>query len=115
MSFRGASPTVSAVSLCLAEARSIGNVCIPSGLIPREDAEKIMGIDNSKTQLSIYEILLKKHLVMILCEFAVVTLDILKTVKVDLILLDIEMPNMTGFEFQAEIRSNPSLARIPAR
>jgi CheY-like chemotaxis protein len=75
--------------------------------------KKIMAIDDSKTQLSIYKALLKKHFVMILCESAVAALDMLKTVKVDLILLDIEMPEMTGFEFLAEIRNNPSFEKLP--
>jgi putative two-component system response regulator len=75
--------------------------------------EKIMAIDDSKTQLSLYKILLGKHFAMILCESAVAALDMLKTAKVDLILLDIEMPEMTGFEFLAKIRSNPSLEKLP--
>jgi CheY-like chemotaxis protein len=75
--------------------------------------KKIMAIDDSKTQLSIYKNLLGKYFVMILCKSAVVALDILKNVKVDLILLDIEMPEMTGFEFLAKIRNNPSLEKLP--
>ena len=73
----------------------------------------IMAIDDSKTQLKIYQTLLKNHFVMVLCESPILALDILKTVKVDLILLDIEMPEMTGFEFLAEIRGNPALDRLP--
>jgi CheY-like chemotaxis protein len=75
--------------------------------------KKIMAIDDSKTQLLIYETLLEKHFVMILCESAGVALEMLKTTEVDLVLLDIEMPEMTGFEFLTEIRSTPSLEKLP--
>ncbi|MDR0583381.1 MAG: response regulator [Treponema sp.] len=73
----------------------------------------IMAIDDSKTQLKIYQTLLKNHFVLVLCDSPIVALDVLKTVQVDLILLDIEMPEMTGFEFLTEIRANPALDRLP--
>ncbi|SPD76494.1 Response regulator receiver modulated metal dependent phosphohydrolase [uncultured Desulfobacterium sp.] len=40
-------------------------------------------------------------------------LNIIKHVKPDLILSDIDMPEMNGFEFCSEVNSNPDLAAIP--
>lgn len=40
-------------------------------------------------------------------------LESLQTQKLDLILMDINMPDMDGYTLTAEIRSNPSYAHIP--
>jgi len=40
-------------------------------------------------------------------------LEILESRKVDLLLTDIEMPNMDGFELTAEVRRRPSLSAMP--
>jgi CheY-like chemotaxis protein len=40
-------------------------------------------------------------------------LSVLSSIKVDLILLDLTMPEMNGWEFLAARRGNPSLSSIP--
>ena len=48
------------------------------------------------------------------CESAVKALDLMsKGAEFDLIVSDIEMPEMTGFEFAVEVRKNPLFAKIP--
>jgi len=48
------------------------------------------------------------------CESAVKALDLMtRGAEFDLIVSDIEMPEMTGFEFAAEVRKNPLFSKVP--
>ncbi|GHU07131.1 hypothetical protein FACS1894151_00970 [Spirochaetia bacterium] len=47
------------------------------------------------------------------CESAIKAIAILEKIKVDIIIVDIEMPIMNGFEFIREIRKNPKTEKTP--
>lgn len=74
----------------------------------------ILVVDDSKTILKLVENGLAK------AGFQVITalngknaLELLNHMKPDLIISDLDMPVMTGFEFRTHIAENPKLARIP--
>jgi CheY-like chemotaxis protein len=73
----------------------------------------LLAIDDMITQLDIYRVILSYQYNVIACESAIKAIDILKEKKVDIILSDIEMPEMTGLEFLREIRQKPYLKEIP--
>ena len=78
-----------------------------------EKRKTIIAIDDSVTQLKIFETFLSSRYELTLVKSASEALSLLKTRNFDLILLDIEMPNVSGFEFLHEIRKIPQYMRKP--
>jgi CheY-like chemotaxis protein len=82
-----------------------------------EDMKKIMVVDDESDQLYTIEQTLKNAN----CNFEVILsnsgIDCLQKLKnnilPDIILLDIMMPGMSGWEVQKRIRSNPKFSEIP--
>ena len=72
----------------------------------------ILAIDDSKQQLSMFKNMLPDY-DLLACDSGIKGLEILKRVDVDLILLDLAMPEMSGFEFLQHFRNNPANQRIP--
>jgi signal transduction histidine kinase/CheY-like chemotaxis protein len=73
-----------------------------------EEAKKIvLAVDDMPTNLAAIKASLHDDFDMRLVKSPTVALAMLNTAKVDLILLDIEMPEMTGFEFLDRLRNNP--------
>ena len=69
-----------------------------------ENNKNILAIDDSVPQLSIYNSYLKSLYKLSLVKSAPEALVLMDKIEFDLILLDIEMPNVSGFEFLHEIR-----------
>ncbi len=66
----------------------------------------ILVVDDNPNARKLYEFILKKeHYTPVLAEDGLQALDIFEKQHVDLILLDIMMPNMDGFTFAQEIRN----------
>lgn len=77
-------------------------------------AKKILVVDDDAMNLRMAEFILgKASYEVIQAKSGKEALEILGTSSVDLILLDIAMPEMNGFETLEEIRKEDSLARIP--
>jgi PleD family two-component response regulator len=75
--------------------------------------KRILAVDDLRTQLVIYRSTLAHHYEVRACKSPLKALELLKTVKIDLIIVDIEMPEMTGFEFIRELRENLNLRDLP--
>jgi len=73
----------------------------------------IMAVDDNVMQLKIFQGILTPQYDIRVVKSASDALGLLKEVKVDLILLDIEMPNISGFEFLHDIRKIPRYMYVP--
>ena len=75
--------------------------------------KKILAIDDNVVQLNIFKTILTPKYSLHTANSASNALNFLNNNKVDAILLDIEMPNITGFDFLYDIRKIPSYIHVP--
>ncbi|MCL1817645.1 MAG: response regulator [Spirochaetaceae bacterium] len=73
----------------------------------------VLAIDDMATELSIIAAALQPHFDVRVSKSAGGALNFLQNEIVDIILLDIEMPGMSGFEFLHEIKKSQKLRHIP--
>jgi two-component system chemotaxis response regulator CheY len=74
---------------------------------------KILVVDDSKLMHKMYEVMLRQY-ALVYASDGRQALDRLNDHKdIDLVLLDVNMPNMNGLEFLAELRSDGSRALLP--
>ncbi|MDR2094699.1 MAG: response regulator [Treponema sp.] len=78
-----------------------------------DDKKIILSIDDNKMDLMVLSNFLSPTYDVRVSKSATEALTFLKTTTVDLILLDIMMPHMSGFEFLHEIRKDPRHMQIP--
>ncbi|WP_020561193.1 EAL domain-containing response regulator [Thiofilum flexile] len=75
---------------------------------------KILAVDDEKTILRFLEILLKKSgYQVITCSDSLKSIEIIEKERPDIILLDVMMPEMDGFEICRRLKSMPSTKNIP--
>ncbi|AEF83369.1 response regulator [Leadbettera azotonutricia] len=77
------------------------------------DKKIVVAIDDSTEELMVLNNILSKLYDLRVCKSAVDGLKLLGTINVDIILLDIEMPEMSGFEFLHQIKKIPRLMATP--
>ena len=74
---------------------------------------KVLVVDDSKLMHKMYEVMLRQY-ALVYASDGRQALDRLQDhADIDLVLLDINMPNMNGLEFLAEMRSDPSRSDLP--
>jgi PleD family two-component response regulator len=79
-----------------------------------QEAKKIiLAVDDMPVNLTAIRIVLYNDFDIRLAKSAGTALAMLNTIKVDLILADIEMPEMSGFELVDQVRNNPEQKDIP--
>jgi PleD family two-component response regulator len=78
-----------------------------------DDKKIILAIDDNKMDLMVLNNFLAQIYDVRVSKSATEALAFLNSTKIDLILLDIAMPNMSGFEFLHEIRKNPRYMQTP--
>ena len=78
------------------------------------DGKKIvLSIDDNVTQLKMYQEMLVPKYDLRVVKAASDAMNFMNANQVDVILLDIEMPNVSGFEFLEDIRKIPSYMKVP--
>ena len=78
-----------------------------------ETRKIILAVDDSSTNLQLYKGLLGNEYDVRLAKSGKTALEALARICPDAILMDIEMPDMTGFEAVNEIHQNLNLKNIP--
>ena len=78
-----------------------------------EDKKVVLAVDDNPVQLKLYKEMLVPRYDLRVAKSASDALHFLNTNKSDIILLDIEMPNISGFEFLADIRQILSYTKVP--
>lgn len=74
---------------------------------------KVLVVDDSKLMHKMYEVMLRQY-ALVYASDGRQALDRLQDhADIDLVLLDINMPNMNGLEFLAEMRSDPARSELP--
>jgi CheY-like chemotaxis protein len=73
----------------------------------------ILAVDDVSMNLRTMKVILEEEYDVRLAKSGELALDILKDTKVDLVLLDIEMPGITGFEAIDSMRKIPGCGDIP--
>ena len=74
---------------------------------------KILIVDDSKLIHKMFEVMLRQHRLVHAENGREGIQELAQHADVELVLLDINMPQMNGLEFLAEVKGNPALADIP--
>ena len=77
------------------------------------EKKTVLAIDDNKMQLDLFEKMLGAKYDLKTANSASMAINYMNSGLADVILLDIEMPNITGFEFLHDIRRIPSYMRVP--
>jgi two-component system cell cycle response regulator DivK len=80
---------------------------------PEEKSTILYVEDNPDNRLLVRRILHAENYKMLEATNAVEAIDLLETTIPDLILMDINMPEMDGYTLTAKIRAMPGLGRVP--
>jgi putative two-component system response regulator len=77
------------------------------------DKKVILAVDDMAMNLRTIKVILEEEYEVLLVKSGEIALDMLQKTKIDLVLLDIEMPGMTGFEVIDSMRKIPGCEEIP--
>lgn len=83
-------------------------------MLPTDEKATVLYVeDNPDNRLLIRRILLSENYGLLEANDAQEALELLKTNKPDLILMDINMPDMDGYTLTAKIKTTPGFERVP--
>jgi two-component system chemotaxis response regulator CheY len=74
---------------------------------------KILVVDDSKLMHKMYEVMLRQYALVYASDGRQALDRLQEHEDIDLVLLDVNMPNMNGLEFLAQIRSDGSRSLLP--
>jgi CheY-like chemotaxis protein/HPt (histidine-containing phosphotransfer) domain-containing protein len=77
------------------------------------EKKTLLAVDDMPTSLATLKIILQDEFNLRLCESVRAALQTLDREKIDIILLDIEMPDVSGFDFLKQLRDAPETRDIP--
>jgi two-component system chemotaxis response regulator CheY len=78
-----------------------------------DKTKKILVVEDSKLVHRMYELMLRPHVLVYAMDGREGLQRLAENADIDLIVLDINMPQVNGFEFLAHAKANPVFARIP--
>jgi two-component system chemotaxis response regulator CheY len=97
------------------QTRRVPN-CAKIRVFFRESAvqpRKVLVVDDSKLMHKMYEVMLRQYPLVYALDGRQALDRLQEHADVDLVLLDINMPNMNGLEFLAQLRSDGARAELP--
>ncbi len=74
---------------------------------------KVLVVDDSKLMHKMYEVMLRQYSLVYALDGRQALDRLLEHPDIDLVLLDVNMPNMNGLEFLAELRADGTRADLP--
>jgi two-component system chemotaxis response regulator CheY len=74
---------------------------------------KVLVVDDSKLMHKMYEVMLRQYSLVYASDGRQALDRLQEHADIDLVLLDINMPNMNGLEFLAQLRADGSRANLP--
>jgi two-component system, chemotaxis family, chemotaxis protein CheY len=74
---------------------------------------KVLVVDDSKLMHKMYEVMLRQYPLVYASDGRQALDRLQEHADIDLVLLDINMPNMNGLEFLAQLRSDVSRSELP--
>jgi two-component system, chemotaxis family, chemotaxis protein CheY len=74
---------------------------------------KVLVVDDSKLMHKMYEVMLRQYALVYASDGRQALDRLQEHADIDLVLLDINMPNMNGLEFLAQLRSDGSRSELP--
>lgn len=77
------------------------------------EPNKILVVDDSKLMHKVFEVMLRQYPLVYAMDGREALSRLQEHDDIDLILLDINMPNMNGLEFLAELRAREALSELP--
>ena len=78
-----------------------------------EKKKRVLAIDDDPVQLNLFRNILSGKYEIFTVNSAANAINFLNANHVDVVLLDINMPNISGFEFLSDIRKIPSYLEVP--
>ncbi|MDG6777859.1 response regulator [Thiomicrorhabdus sp. zzn3] len=75
--------------------------------------KSILYVDDARSMRSLVDLILNKQFAVTLAEDGIAGLKAMETAQFDLIISDINMPNMNGFEFLQQVRLQPAYQELP--
>jgi putative two-component system response regulator len=75
--------------------------------------KNILAVDDEGESLAVIRAILRDNYNISIAKTSKVGFQVLESTPIDLILLDIRMPDMNGFEFAEKLRQNPAYYDIP--
>ena len=96
----------------LQKTGKLGKITMKKKTSAGAEKQIVLAVDDSKTQLAQLKQILPQYDVFT-CESPVQALEMAKNMVIDIILLDLTMEEMSGYEFLKQLRKDPMLHTIP--
>jgi two-component system chemotaxis response regulator CheY len=81
--------------------------------VSNEKIHKILVVDDSRLIHKMYEVMLRPHVLIYAINGREGLQKLGEHADIDLVLLDINMPQINGLEFLSLAKANPALAKVP--